>query len=296
MKACINYISSRSRCIKQSLQSLWDNYNKDYNYPVYVYYFDDIYDSEVFRNEVRLQINENIHFVSVPYKTPSFLKEEELYYNRSDINYVQRSFSIQRKGYLHMCNFKSNMYGYLNTHFHKYNCVMMHDDEAGYTRPLAVDPFEIMSSRPEVMGAFFVGQRLKNGAPHQGHYDTRLGLWEFTRNFLLTNNITPASPQLQELLESPTAERDFHLLEWCDTYVIKTEMFKSDLWKKWIAAVNENGGIYKYRWGDNEIITLFAYIYDGNIFDLGLVEDETLDQGMFRHMQDIAPSIKDIQR
>ena len=296
MKACINYISSRSRCIKRSLQSLWDNYNKDYNYPVYVYYFDDIYDSEIFRNEVRLQINENIHFVSVPYKTPSFLKEEELYYNRLDINYVRRSFPIQRKGYLHMCNFRSNMYGYPNTHFHEYDYVMTHDDESGYTRPLTVDPFETMLSRPEVMGAFSVGQRLKNGAPHQGHYDTRRGLWEFTRNFLLTNNITPASFQLQKLLESPTAERDFHLLEWCDTYVIKTEMFKSDLWKKWIAAVNENGGIYKYRWGDNEIITLFAYMYDGHIFDLGLVEDGTLDQGMFRHMQDIAPSIKDVTK
>ena len=85
MKACIVYISSRSRCIKLSLKSLWENYNHKYDYPVYVHYFDDIYDSEPMRAAIRGDISENIHFISVPYNTPSFLKEEELFYNRKDI-------------------------------------------------------------------------------------------------------------------------------------------------------------------------------------------------------------------
>jgi len=53
MKGCINYISSRHLCIEHSLKSLWDNYNKKHNYPVYVYYFDDVYDSEIFRKDLK---------------------------------------------------------------------------------------------------------------------------------------------------------------------------------------------------------------------------------------------------
>ena len=98
MKACIVYISSRSRCIKLSIKSLWDNYNHKYDYPVYVHYFDDIYDSEELREEIRKETSQNVHFVSVPYKTPEFLREEELFYNRRDLWYVRNSFPKNRKG------------------------------------------------------------------------------------------------------------------------------------------------------------------------------------------------------
>tara|TARA_Y100000310_G_scaffold230794_1_gene233298 strand:+ start:6741 stop:7631 length:891 start_codon:yes stop_codon:yes gene_type:complete len=296
MKACINYISSRHLCIKHSLKSLWDNYNKSHDYPVYVYYFDDIYDSPELQESITHQNAQNVTFRSVPYKTPEFLKEEELFYNRLDLWYPRTRFSIQRKGYLHMCNFTSNMYGYENTDFHLYDYIMTHDDEAGYTTEMPYDPFEVMESRPESIGAYAVNQRLKNGHPHQGHRDTRVGLWEFTEKFLRGNNVTPEAPVLQQLLEEPKANELFHYIKWCDTYVIKTEMFKSDLWKKWITAVNEDGGIYKYRWGDNEIITLFSYIYNKQIYNLKTVEAGLHDQGMFRSIQDYAPSVKDTKK
>ena len=296
MNACIVYISSRDRCIGHSIKSLWDNFNYKHDYPVYVHYFDDIYDSNEFQSSIRSATSKNTHFVSVPYETPSFVREQDLYYNRTDIHYVRSSFPIYRKGYLHMCNFTSNMFGYANTELDKYDFIMTHDDESGYTKELTCDPFKVMSDRPESFGAFFVGQRLKNGQPHQGHLDTRIGLWDFTKNFLIKNEISPNSDILKFLLKDPDAERNFHFLEWCDTYVIKTEAFKSDLWKKWISAVNEEGGIYKYRWGDNEIISLFAHIYDNKIHNLKTVETGVHDQGMFRYLQDYAPGVKDLSR
>ena len=79
LNACITYISSRKPCISLSIQSLWDNFNHKYDYPVYVHYFDDIYDDEEFREEVRSKTSQNVHFISIPYETPSFLKEEELF-------------------------------------------------------------------------------------------------------------------------------------------------------------------------------------------------------------------------
>ena len=115
LNASIHIISSRVKCIKNCLESLWNNYNSNHNYPVYVYYFDDIYDSLNIQNEIVDQTGQEVVFKTVPYKTPDFIPENELYYNRKDIQYVNSNFSINRKGYLHMCNFTSNMYGYQNT-------------------------------------------------------------------------------------------------------------------------------------------------------------------------------------
>ena len=296
MKACIAYISSRQRCIGPSIKSLWENFNHKYDYPVYVHYFDDIYDNLEFRQMIREETSDNVHFVSVPYKTPSFLKEEELFYNRKDIWYAASSFPIQRKGYLHMCNFTSNMYGYEGTNLEEYDYVLTHDDESGYKKPMDYDPFEIIKNRIEPMGAFKVGKRLKNGGPHQGHLDTRTGLWQFTKDFIIKNGVDPKSQDLKNLLSDPDAERNFHFLDWCDTYVIKVEMFRSELWNKWITAINENGGIYKYRWGDNEIVSLFAHMVSEKIYDFKTVDDGIHDQGMFRRIQDYAPGVKDNSR
>ena len=200
MKACIVYISSRGRCISQSIKSLWDNFNHKYDYPVYVHYFDDVYDNEKFQNSIREVTSKNVHFISVPYSTPSFLEEDEMYYNRRNIWYVANSFPIQRKGYLHMCNFTSNMYGYEKTELHEYDYIMTHDDESGYTAQVPYNPFEVLANQPEHMGAYTVGKRLKHGMPHQGHLDTRVGLWQFTKSFLIDNKIEPKSKDLKNLL------------------------------------------------------------------------------------------------
>jgi len=293
LNACISIISSRTKCLKRCLKSLYDFYNYRYNYPVHIYYFDDIYDSKEYQDDIHKNINNNIHFINVPYHTPKHIKEEELYYNRKNIQYVRKKFSIERKGYLHMCHFMTNFYGYPNTKYEQYDFMMSHDDESGYIKELPYDPFEVMNSRKEDMGALIIGKRLKNGKPHQGHLDTRIGLWDFTKNFLISNNIKPKSELLQNLLNDNNAEWNFHFLPWADSYVIKSKMFKTDLWKKWIFAVNENGGIYKYRWGDNEIMSLFYLIYDNNlIYNLKTVEEGYHNQGLFRKIQNTAPNIK----
>ena len=64
MKACINVISSRVNCLKPCLQSVWEKYNHKHNYPVYVYYFDDIYDAEELRKDIIGDTGQNIIFRS----------------------------------------------------------------------------------------------------------------------------------------------------------------------------------------------------------------------------------------
>ena len=296
LNACIVFISSRNKCIKHSLLSLWDNFNSNYNYPVYVHYFDDIYDDPKFREDVRQSCEQNVIFKQIAYHTPQFIHEKDLYYNRNNLWYVQNSFSINRKGYLHMCNFTSNMYGYPDTELSKYDFIMTHDDESGYNESIPFNPFEVLNDTDYHIGAYFVGQRLKNGAPHQGHLDTRVELWNFTRNFLIKNKVIPKSQRLKNLLLDKNSDWNFHFLEWCDTYVIKSDIFKSELWHKWITAVNESGGIYKYRWGDNEIISIFCHITQPEIYNFNLVSSGIHDQGKFRHFQNIAPGVKDLKK
>ena len=298
LNACIAIISSRTKCLRKCIGSLYDNYNCDHDYPVYVLYFDDIYDSKEYQDEIHSNVSPNIHFRSIPYKTPSHVKEKEMFYNRKNLQYVRKGeFTIRRKGYLHMCNFWINFYGYPNTEFEKYDYLMSHDDESGYVKKMEVDPFEIVSKEPIDMTAYISGQRLRNGRPHQGHYDTRVGLWEFTKHFITENNVDPKSPLLKKLLDDNDAETNFHFLPWSDTYVLDLNFARTDLWKKWVEAVNNNGGVYKYRWGDNEIISLFGLMYqEGGIRNLGFVRDGFHDQGMFRSTQSYAPSIKDTRR
>ncbi|MDA8576067.1 hypothetical protein N9L24_03380, partial [Candidatus Marinamargulisbacteria bacterium] len=181
MKVCFVIISSRKKCILDCLQSLWEHVNHRYNYPVYVYYFDDIYDSWWFKRKVTKKQLGAVHFQQTPYQTPSFIEEHELFYHRKDLDYVRKSFSIKRKGYLHMCHFFCNMFN-MHEELRRYDIIITHDDESGYTQCLNENPAkEIIRDQSVWLGAYSVGKRLKNGKPHQGHLDTRLKLWEFTK-------------------------------------------------------------------------------------------------------------------
>ena len=79
LKACIVILSSRKRCLFKSLQSLWKFYNYKYNYPVFVYYFDNkLMTHGLIKRRVRKKISENIFFKRVDYETPKFLKERRI--------------------------------------------------------------------------------------------------------------------------------------------------------------------------------------------------------------------------
>jgi hypothetical protein len=295
-KACIVYISSRNKCLKLSLDSIWKKYNHRHEYPVYVHYFDDIYDNVDLREKITNKLPQTVNWRSVPYETPKHISEKELFYNRKDLWYVRNSFPITRKGYLHMCHFTSNMYGYENTDLHKYEYLMTHDDEAGYIQDATFDPIEIMENREELMGALsYRVAGIKDGKPHQGYIDGSLNLWSFVKGYLRNYKITPKLPQMVEILNNPDME--WRHLPQPDTYVIKTKMFETETWKNWIKAVNKFGGNYKYRWGDCLVLGMYYHIHHGEVYDFSEegnpVKMGIYKQNAFRHIQDYAPGVKD---
>jgi hypothetical protein len=296
INGCINILSSRHKALPHCLKSLWDNWNYRYDYPVYVHYFDDIYDSEKYRELMWKNVNENIHFMPIPYKTPGFLKEVELFYNRKNLWYVRNSFPISRKGYLHMSNYYNNMYGYPGTEFEKYDYMLSIDDESKFLKEVPYNFFEVLSKRKEMAGAIKVTHAI-NKPPHQGNFDCRVGMWEHIKNYIKKHNITPKSDFIKTLIDDPNAETNFHYKSSADSYVFKIKLFRTEEWKLWNKELNESGGVYKYRWGDDELNYLFFLIHHDNpVYDFKTVDEGYHDQGALRTIQNYAPGVKDLSR
>ena len=296
LNGCINILSSRKRCLPICLDSLWKKWNHRYEYPVYVHYFDDIYDSQAYRELLWENISENIHFRPIDYATPKDIPEEELFYNRKDLWYARTRFSIARKGYLHMCHYFNNMYEYPGTDLHTHDYMMSIDDESLFTKEVPYDFFEVIKSRGEWAGALKV-TRVADKPPKQGNFDCRVGLWEHLKNYMTTHNITPKAQFLQDLLVDPNAETNFHNFTYADSYVFKTELFRTPEWIQWNTALNASGGIYKYRWGDHILNSLFFLIHYGyTVYDFKTVDEGYHDQGGLRHIEDYAPSVKDVRK
>lgn len=293
---CINILSSRKRCLPLCLKSLWDNWNYRYDYPVYVHYFDDIYDSAEYRRLIKEEISQNIHFKQVPYQTPSHIKEEELFYNRRNLWYVAARFPIQRKGYLHMCHFYNNLYGYPNTEFEKYDYMLSIDDESLFLKEVPYDFFEVLAEQDKMAGAIKV-TRAKDKPPKQGNFDCRVGLWDFLKYYMSKYDVTPKSQFILDLLSDPEADKSFHNFTYADSYVFKVELFRTPEWQQWNAELNASGGVYKYRWGDHILNSLFFLIHYGyTVHDFKTVDEGYHDQGGLRHIQEYAPSVKDTTR
>lgn len=293
--ACIQIISSRKRALPFCLKSINRNANPG-KYPIFIHYFDDIYSSKISQILTKLIAGNNIDFINIPYKSPPHIPETEMFFNRTEFEYVRKSFPKSRKGYLHMCHFINNIYNYKNTKIHNFDYMRVYDDECGYMQPVPFEPVKFIADKGIDFAAQFYEQRLKDGKPHSGHIATRHKLFEFLLYYMDKNNIIPKSKDLLDCLKSKKPEKSFHYLKWADTYVLKTSIFRSLEWKRWISAINKSGGVYKYRWGDNEIYTLFGLMhFEYGVYDLGFVKKGIHHQSKFRRLQDIAPNIKNLE-
>ena len=294
----VNILSSRTRCLPLCIQSLWDHWNYKYNYPVYVYYFDDIYNDESLRQEIIGFTKSDVRFISIPYETPKHIPEKELFYNRRELWYVASGqFGKGRKGYLHMCHFYNNLYGYPNTEFEKYDYVLSIDDESLFLKEVPYDFFEVISKQDSIAGAIKLTDP-KDKALHQGVFDTRVGILDFVKDYVEKYKIEIKSEFIGRLFTEKEVEKYFHEnLIVADSWVFDMKMFKTSEWQCWTTELNDNGGVYRGRWGDTEMNVLFMLIHYGHLpYDFKTVDEGYHNQGGLRHIQDYAPSIKNVEK
>tara|TARA_R100001079_G_scaffold79722_2_gene43676 strand:+ start:7616 stop:8509 length:894 start_codon:yes stop_codon:yes gene_type:complete len=293
-KACIAILSSRQRTIKLCLDNLWSSFNNKYGYPVYIYYFDDIYDSAELRKNICSNTKQKIIFKQVPYSSPENVSESDMFYNKMDNWYARTRFSINRKGYLHMINFKCNMMNYENTNFHDYKYVFVLDDESGFTKEINFDPFQSLYQNKYSMGSFYTQERERE--PSQGQICTTMHFWNLAKKFIEDNNIDVKSEHIKNLFLDPDAPINVNRLPIFSMRVVDTDLLKSEQWLKWLDAINESGGIYKHRWGDDDIYTMFCLINNIEIVDYNTIEGECFNTQHFRSIQGFAPSVKEMSR
>ena len=276
--AAIYLLSSRTLLLEKCLNNLFKNWNNKFNYPVYVHYFDNIY-SQKYIEKINRTISKNISFHQIEYKVPDHIHEKDLFYNKKNLRYVRESFPKKRLGYLHGERFWTNLtsygeYGCVINELKKYDFLMRIDDDSNFKGKIDFDLFDILKTKPIATAYMYntYNYRVR---------DTRIGLWEFYKNYLKKYNYSPKNKLLKKAVEENN-EQIMHSLYWtsgnCNLYNI--QQFRKKPWDEYQEELNKFGGHYKYRWGDLETIGLFCYTHfemSPHNFDLkkkGLYDDK----------------------
>ena len=289
--AAIYLLSSRVKLLEECLYYLNKNWNYKYDYPIHVHHFDNIY-SDAQKNKIRNRVSKNIFFHQIEYEIPEFIRTEDIFYNRKYLQYVKKSFSKKRLGYLHMEHFVINITsfgkkGCLVDELSQYDKLMRIDDDSYFKSKIDYDFFDYSDKYPFVTG--YTWSRYNSRV-----LDTREYLWSFYKKYIKDNNIVPKSKKLQNALEMDN-ERTMHDLEWSagNLNIYNMEFFKnSDEWTNYLKRLNDYGGGFKHRWGDIPTIGLFGHTYfEPPIFDLKLKDQDLYDDKFPSILSSTAPSV-----
>ena len=278
--AAIYMLSSRKHNLFNCLQSLYEKWNYQYDYPVYVHYFDNIYDDKKFQDNIK-RISPKIYFIKVNYQIPAFIDYKDLFFNRKYLNYVKNSFSVDRVGYLHMEYFVSDIYnfgqvGLASAELKKYDFLMRIDDDIVFQKNINYDLFGASAGFP-ISSGFTWSSSAEELRSNNQQIEVRENLFSFIKKYIKEYDIQILN---QDLLKAINENKEtlMHTLTWSagNLNIYDMSYFNNDIFKNYISQVNKFGGAYKHRWGDQEVLGLYNYIhYDIPLNDLGLLADNS---------------------
>ena len=253
-KKCIFLISARKKLLKTCLYYLNQNYNENYNYPILIFYHGNKYDSYKFRESIR-KINKKtqFRFHKITPKLPSNITKKDLFWNLD--NPYAKTF-IGRIGYLH-ANYFWNNFMYFKE-LKGFDYLMRIDDDSWFKNKIEYDLFDELDKQNGYFGTAYT-----NNFNGEWQLNTRVNLFDWIKDYVESNNI---KVKYKPLLDSLKGERDnlsFHSLDLscgnCNIY--NRKMFNTNEWENYNNCFNKIAGGYRYRWGDCEVITLYAYIH-----------------------------------
>ncbi len=275
--AAIIILAARIPLLIEVLKKLYFNWNKKFNYPIYIHTFGKLI-NERKQGEIKKLFTNPIHFCEIRPEFPEHIPEKELYYNRKYLAYVSKAFPKKRSGYLHMCYFKTNItkYGFkgcLDKQLEKYDKLMFYDDDCELIEKVDFDLFDLSNEYPIVTGYLTkrkVDQELR---------DITENLWEFYKKFMKNKNIVPKNNLLREAIAKDNPEVVFDLSYSCGALeIFNIKLFNNKYWESYLDAVNHFGGNYKYRWGDMQVTNLFSRtFFDKPIYNLDFINKGILN-------------------
>jgi len=247
-KAVIWFMATRP-CLKLSLELLYKNFNNKYRYPVLVTTFGKQYSKRFIRN-VHKKIDPRIKFIELSKpKIPAHIKEEELFYHKKEIDYVKRRFPKSRVGFLHANQFAT---GEIQKHpeIGQYDYLLKMDDDTFIVDKIDFDIFKFMKDNNYKLGPFNTKRY-----DYKTSLECEIGLRDLVKKYIKDNNIKPIS---ESALDKEGNWDSFGIF---DPTIWDLNIFRNENWEKWWNYVNQSGGIYKNRWGDQEIHILYTRMY-----------------------------------
>lgn len=267
---CAYCMLHRYETFKRGVKNIRENANL-FDIPFYSFSFKDSY-SEKVRKSLEDDI-ENLQIEFIEKQIPKFIKRKDLFYKKTNLEYVRTSFPKSRINFLHMNNFVSDpsTIPYINN----YDIAVQFDDDSWFKEKINFDYKLFASNKSKFIATSHthIDDTLKRR-------ETKIGLFEDTYEYCIKRNIIPKYKLLAEAIEKKDLEL-FHQLPWtsCNFNIYKMSIFNSKEWKNWIKFIKDKGGIYINRWGDQEIIGTFAYIYFKDpILDLDLFPKKYVDK------------------
>ena len=273
--AGIIILVARTQILKKNLKLFYENWNYKYDYPVYLHTFGKIISKKQMK-EINDNISKNIYLKEVDYGVPENIKESELFYNRTYNDYVKNRFPKKRIGYLHVLRFSTNITtfgekGCFSKEMEKFDYILKFDDESWFKKKIDYDLFDILNDY-EMATAYADG----DGVPLKIQKETRENIWEFYKSYIKKFGYVPKSKILRDALKN-NDENQIHNLSYkcgnCELYNIP-KILEYPI-NEFLDFANEYGGDYKYRWGDNEVLGLFAYThFDRPFYDFKFKEKD----------------------
>jgi hypothetical protein len=276
-KSAIIILAARINILFDTLSFLYKNFNNKHRYPVLIYTFGQLI-SEKKKREINDKIDITIKFFEIYPQLPSHIKEEELYYNRTYLEYVRKKFDKKRIGFLHMCHFLLNLMNFdsnnlIATEIKKYQSIMWIDDETYFKKKINENFFSFSEKFPLVTATWTEFKKTKT------NLEVTENMWEFYVNYVLKNNIEPKSKTLKEAIVSNNKDI-LHKIDWpCGAVeIFNTNFFQNDNWKNYLETINYNGGVYKHRWNPSYLIALYLMtFYDNPIYNLDYIKKDIID-------------------
>lgn len=266
---CIFLISARHNLLKKCLELLDKNYNNKFNYPILIFYHDNIYDDQSFRDLIfKININTKYSFHKVKKKIPDNLSEKELFWNLN--NRYAINFGKKRLDYLHANYFWNNFMNFKE--LKNFDYLMRIDDDSWFKKKIEYNLFEELDKNNGYFGTGFTWNNFS-----QNHLDTRYNLFNWIKYYVKKYNVNIKDINLKKSLNKQTDNKLFHTLKWSlgNLNIYNSKMFKTNEWKNYNKEFNKIAGGYRYRWGDIEVIGLFCYIHLENpLIDFNLNKND----------------------
>ena len=139
---------------------------------------------------------------------------------------------------------------------------------------LEFDFFDELDKRNGMFGTGFTWNHF-----NPNHLQTRHDLFNWIKYYVDKYSVDVKNQQLKESLNGSIDNELFHTLKWncgnCNVY--NREMFNTETWKTYLQEFNDLAGGYRYRWGDCEVIGLYAYMH----LDNPLIDFELRSKGLY---------------